>query len=61
MCMWKSWDTVSTKEAFIFTKNICNKHQLPISSLGMTQDWKTAIEQWSTIIRIWSWLFNTSR
>ena len=58
MCMWKASDKKTTTEAFIRTKEICTKYTLPLISCWMTEDRKTAVAVWSTMVRIWSWCFN---
>lgn len=60
MCMWKAWDIDATTEAFMRTKEICTQYALPLISCWMTQDREIALATWSTMLRIWSWCFNTS-
>lgn len=57
MCMWKQWNSSKTSGIFQQLRELCSINSLPICSMGMTQDRKIAIEHWSTILRIWSWLF----
>ena len=58
MCMWKSNDTKATKEVFVHLKKLVDDYKLEICSMGMSHDFKLALECGSNMIRVWSYIFS---
>jgi hypothetical protein len=62
--MWMAsiWTEIEIKNQFKFAKKIFNKLKIKIPtikelSIWMSNDYEIALEEWATIIRIWSKLF----
>lgn len=58
MCMWMLWDQEKTKQMYRICKLLCNRYALENCSMWMSWDRQLAIQEWATIVRLWSILFN---
>ena len=57
MCMWQQDKQEKTRSIFKQLRTYCDTYKLPICSMWMSQDREIALQEWSTMLRIWSFLF----
>lgn len=58
MCMWVLWDDEKTREMFRKCRSLCDQYKLDVCSMGMSHDREIALQEWSTMIRLGSALFD---
>ena len=58
MCMGKQGDKTITGQIFRQLRTLCDQYELPVCSMGMSHDRQIALEEWSTMLRIGSFLFD---
>lgn len=57
MCMGSLWDTEKTRSIYRTCRALCNEYTLPNCSMWMSWDRIIAVEEWSTMLRLGSILF----
>jgi len=58
MCMGVLGDDAKTREIYAQCRSLCDQYDLPHCSMGMSGDREIAVQEWSTLVRVGSLLFD---
>jgi len=58
MCMWAMGNEQENRKIYQICKHLCTQHSLANCSMGMSWDREIALQEWSTMVRLGSALFN---